>query len=143
VKLSAAMEARRDPNFLIIARTDAIYLLHDVEEGIARLNAYTDAGADLVMAPGLDPSMLKSARHRIKGKLVITDTPGFSREEEARTGVDIVLYYGVTLYATPHSIQVLQARVSSGSQRKSRYRISRRRARRHQPIVAESGGGSA
>jgi 2-methylisocitrate lyase-like PEP mutase family enzyme len=98
-KLRAAMEARRDPNFLIIARTDAIYPLQDIEEGISRLNAYTDAGADLVMAPGLDPGTLKSMRHRIKGKLVTTDMPGFFREEEVKAGVDIVLYYGFTLYA--------------------------------------------
>jgi 2-methylisocitrate lyase-like PEP mutase family enzyme len=98
-KLRAAMDARRDPNFLIIARTDAIYLLQDVEEGITRLNAYTDAGADLVMAPGLDPQMLNSIRPRIKGKLVTTDMPGFSREDEAKAGIDIVLYYGFTLYA--------------------------------------------
>jgi len=43
-KIRAALHARRDPDLLIIARTDAV----DVDEAIDRAQAYTAAGADLI-----------------------------------------------------------------------------------------------
>lgn len=43
-KIKAAVEARRDPDTLIIARTDAM----DEESSIARARAYAEAGADLI-----------------------------------------------------------------------------------------------
>lgn len=47
-KLKAAVRARRDPDFAIVARTDAMRT-DDYAEGIRRARAYMDAGADLVM----------------------------------------------------------------------------------------------
>ena len=44
LKVAAAVEARRDPNILIIARTDA----STVEESIRRAKAYVAAGADVI-----------------------------------------------------------------------------------------------
>jgi len=46
-KIRAAVAARRDPDFLIIARTDARAVL-GFEEAIRRANASLDAGADMV-----------------------------------------------------------------------------------------------
>ena len=43
-KIKAAVHARRDPNLVIVARTDAI----DVEDAIARARAYVAAGADII-----------------------------------------------------------------------------------------------
>lgn len=48
-KIHAAAEARRDPAFVIKARTDA-YGTHGLEEAIRRLNLYAEAGADLLFA---------------------------------------------------------------------------------------------
>lgn len=98
-KVRAALETREDPNFLIIARTDVIWANNDLEEGIRRLNAFTEAGADIVMASGLDPKRLGEVRSRIKGKVLVTDTAGYSIEDEEKAGADIVLYYGFTLLA--------------------------------------------
>lgn len=47
VRLQAALEARSDPDFLIIARSDADVLSYD--ELVARSNRYLAAGADLAM----------------------------------------------------------------------------------------------
>lgn len=47
-KVQAAVEARRDPDFLIIARTNTIAEVN-VEEAIRRANAYAEAGADLIL----------------------------------------------------------------------------------------------
>jgi 2-methylisocitrate lyase-like PEP mutase family enzyme len=45
-KIRAAVQARRDPDFMIIARTDARAVL-SFEEAIRRANASIDAGADM------------------------------------------------------------------------------------------------
>lgn len=44
-KLRAMIEARRDPDFFIVARTDAIAVT-GLEDAIRRLEAYAEAGAD-------------------------------------------------------------------------------------------------
>ena len=98
-KIRAAVDAREDENFLIIARTDAAWAFGDVEDAIARMNAFSAAGADLVMPVGIGPKKLKGLRSRIQGKVVVTDTPGRSVADEEAAGVDIVLYYGMSLYA--------------------------------------------
>ncbi len=51
-KIRAAAEARRDPNFVIKARTDAAGT-HGIKEAIRRLHLYAEAGADLLFADAL------------------------------------------------------------------------------------------
>jgi 2-methylisocitrate lyase-like PEP mutase family enzyme len=51
-KIRAVVEARRDPAFVIKARTDAT-AIHGVGEAIRRLNLYAEAGADLLFADAL------------------------------------------------------------------------------------------
>ena len=51
-KIRAAAEARRDPDFVIKARTDAT-AIHGLDEAIRRLNLYAEAGADLLFADAL------------------------------------------------------------------------------------------
>jgi methylisocitrate lyase len=104
-KIRAALDAREDANFLIIARTDAVLAFNDVDEAVRRMNAFTDAGADMVMAAGLDPAVLAGLRSRIRGKIVITDRPGRSVADEELAGADVVLYYGYLLYAAYHGVK--------------------------------------
>lgn len=47
-KIRAAVDAKRDPDFVINARTDAAYVC-GIEEAIRRGNAYLEAGADMVL----------------------------------------------------------------------------------------------
>lgn len=51
-KVRAACDARRDQNFVVIARTDAL-AVHGWEEVIARARAYRAAGADLLFVDGI------------------------------------------------------------------------------------------
>jgi methylisocitrate lyase len=51
-RLRAAVSARRDPNFVICARTDAAGL-EGIDAAIDRANAYADAGADLIFTEAL------------------------------------------------------------------------------------------
>jgi len=46
-RINAAAAARRDPNFIIAARTDAA-AVHGIDDAIDRAKAYADAGADLI-----------------------------------------------------------------------------------------------
>jgi len=47
-RLEAATKARRDPDLVIVARTDAM-ATDGYDEGIRRAQLYTDAGADMIM----------------------------------------------------------------------------------------------
>jgi 2-methylisocitrate lyase-like PEP mutase family enzyme len=51
-KIRSAAAARLDPDFLVIARTDATAIL-GLDEAIRRLNLYAEAGADLLFADAL------------------------------------------------------------------------------------------
>ena len=51
-KMRAAIAARRDSEFVILGRTSAA-TLSGVDDAIARLRAYEDAGVDALMIPGL------------------------------------------------------------------------------------------
>jgi 2-methylisocitrate lyase-like PEP mutase family enzyme len=66
-KIDAAINARRDPDFLIIARVDAGFIT-DFDEAIARAQAYQTAGADMVFVNGM--KTLAQARR------VIDEAPG-------------------------------------------------------------------
>jgi 2-methylisocitrate lyase-like PEP mutase family enzyme len=51
-KIKAALDARRDPDFVIIARCDA-YAVTGWEDAVRRCNAYREAGADMVFMDGI------------------------------------------------------------------------------------------
>lgn len=52
-KVRAAVAARRDPDFLIVARTDA-RSVEGFDESVARARAYLDAGADAIFPEALE-----------------------------------------------------------------------------------------
>jgi methylisocitrate lyase len=52
-RIRAATDARRDENFVIIARTDA-RAIEGLDEAIARAQAMVDAGADMVFAEAME-----------------------------------------------------------------------------------------
>jgi 2-methylisocitrate lyase-like PEP mutase family enzyme len=51
-KIRAALDARSDPDFVIIARCDA-YAVNGWEDTVRRCRAYRDAGADMVFVDGI------------------------------------------------------------------------------------------
>jgi len=65
-KLRAALQARRDPDFVVIARTDAL-AVNGWDDVIRRCRAYRDAGADLVFVDGIKtPDDLKTYATALK-----------------------------------------------------------------------------
>jgi 2-methylisocitrate lyase-like PEP mutase family enzyme len=90
-RIRAAVEARKDPDFMIVARSDAFWISRDLEDCIARLAAYADAGADMVFPTAVGPAELAEVRRRIAKPVMIIDMPGRALEEHR--GAAIVLYY--------------------------------------------------
>ncbi|GAB4139376.1 MAG: methylisocitrate lyase [Planctomycetaceae bacterium] len=52
-KIRAAVNARHDPDFVIIARTDA-RAVHGIQDSLDRAKAYVDAGADAIFPEALE-----------------------------------------------------------------------------------------
>jgi len=96
-RIKAAVDARTDPAFFIMARTDAI-ASEGLERGIERALACVEAGADGIFPEAVtDLEMYRRFRQAVKVPVLanITEfgkTPLFTLEELRRAGVDIALY---------------------------------------------------
>ena len=96
-RIKAAVDARTDEQFVIMARTDAL-ANEGLAAAIARAQAYVAAGADMIFAEAVtDLAMYTGFRNAVGVPILanITEfgqTPLFTREELASAGVDIVLY---------------------------------------------------
>ena len=96
-RIKAAVDARTDTQFVIMARTDAL-----ANEGLAaaigRAQAYVAAGADMIFAEAITKlAMYKEFRAAVGVPILanITEfgqTPLFTRDELAAANVDIILY---------------------------------------------------
>jgi methylisocitrate lyase len=87
--IRAAVEAREDPDFLIIARSDAFWVSGDLEDTIARLQLYAEAG--MVFQTLVGPAELAAVRRRVAKPAMIVDMPGRPLAEHKDAAV--VLYY--------------------------------------------------
>lgn len=96
-RVKAAADAKTDPDFFLIARTDAIQA-EGVDAAIERCQRYVEAGADGIFAEAAyDLPTYKRFVDALKVPVLanITEfgaTPLFSREELASVGVAIQLY---------------------------------------------------
>jgi len=103
-KITVAVETRRDPDFLIIARTDAL-ATHGFDHAIERANLFAEAGADIIFveAPKTKNQMRKIPKLFNKKPLLINmgpRTPNLPVEELKEMGYAIAIYPGVCLAAT-------------------------------------------
>lgn len=96
-KIRAAVAARRDANFVIIARTDA-RAVEGLDGAINRANAYVDAGADMIFPEALaDAGEFEKFRKAIKAPLLANMTEfGKSQlltiKQLTDVGVNVVIY---------------------------------------------------
>lgn len=102
-KLKAAVEARKNPDFLIIARTDAI-ATHGFDHAIERAHLYAEAGADIIFveAPKTKNQLRKIPKLFNKKPLLINmgpRTPNLPVEELKEMGYAIAIFPGVCLAA--------------------------------------------
>jgi 2-methylisocitrate lyase-like PEP mutase family enzyme len=95
-KIKAAVDARNDPDFLIIARTDAI-AVDGLEAALGRAEAYYAAGADMLMfGPPMEAGDFKKAKELGAPLLAILDssgrTPVLEPSELEKLGIKIGIF---------------------------------------------------
>jgi 2-methylisocitrate lyase-like PEP mutase family enzyme len=61
-RIAAAVAARRDPDFMIVARTDALRVTGSIEQTIDRCRSCVAAGADALMVLDLGPDQAGAVR---------------------------------------------------------------------------------
>jgi methylisocitrate lyase len=96
-RIKAAVDARTDEQFVVMARTDAL-----ASEGLAlaieRAQAYVAAGADMIFAEAVTEAVMYTEFRKAVGVPILANitefgqTPLFTREELAAAGVDMILY---------------------------------------------------
>ena len=96
-RIKAAVDARTDDNFSIMARTDAI-AIEGIDAAIERVQAYLAAGADLIV-----PEAIRTLQDYKKFSAAVSTpilanitefglTPLFNRDELGANGVSMILY---------------------------------------------------
>ena len=96
-RIKAAVDARTDDNFSIMARTDAI-AIEGIDAAIERVHAYVEAGADLVFPEAIRTLDEYSKFSSAVSKPILANitefgfTPLFTRDELGAHGVSMILY---------------------------------------------------
>lgn len=96
-RIKAAVDARDDPEFVIMARTDAL-AVEGLPSALERATAYTAAGADMLFAEAVTEPGMYAKFSQASGVPILANmtefgkTPLLTREELRRAGVSMILY---------------------------------------------------
>ena len=96
-RIKAAVDARTDDNFQIMARTDAI-ANEGIDSALDRIHAYVEAGADLVFPEAIESLADYSKISSAVSKPILANitefgkNPLLTRDELAASGVGMILY---------------------------------------------------
>lgn len=117
-RIRAAVAARRDPNFVICARTDAAGL-EGIPAAVDRAKAYADAGADLIFTEALHtPLEFEQFRAAVSTPLLANMTE-FGKSELLTAaqltdiGYNMVIYPVTTLRLAMHAVETGLREISS------------------------------
>ena len=104
--IKAAVDARHDPDFLIMARTDAC-ATQGFEAAIERARKFADAGADILFVEAVTTAEeiralpQRLAQPQLMNMVIGGRTPIFGAEELGGLGYGIVLYANAALQGAP------------------------------------------
>ena len=119
-KLHAALEARADPDFLVIARTEALIAGLGEPEALRRAAAYEAAGADMILVhskqktPAEVESFVRAWTGRAPLVLVPTAYPDLTVERVKALGkVKMVIYGNHAIRAAVAAMQHVFARIAA------------------------------
>lgn len=96
-RIKAAVDARTDDSFVIMARTDSL-ASEGLQSAIDRACAYVEAGADMIFPEAItELTMYKAVKEAVKVPILANltefgQTPYFTTDELASVNVDIALY---------------------------------------------------
>ena len=121
-RLRAAVSARRDPNFVICARTDAASV-ESVSAAIERARAYADAGADMIFTEALyELADFERFRTSVEIPLLANMTefgksPLLTARQLGDIGYNAVIYPVTTLRLAMYAVEVgLREIANTGTQ---------------------------
>ncbi len=109
-KIKAAVDARTDPDLLIMARTDAAATL-GFEAAIERAQRFSEAGADILFVEAVTTAEeiralpQRLAKPQLMNMVIGGKTPIFGAEELAGLGYGIVLYANAALQGAVAGMQ--------------------------------------
>lgn len=109
-RIRAAVAARRDPDFLIVARTDAIAVT-GFEDAVARSRSYVEAGADVVFVEGIETMEQLEAVPKLFSAPAMVNmveggkTPFLTAPELDALGYDLVIYPTTAYFAAVASMR--------------------------------------
>ncbi|MFV3074993.1 isocitrate lyase/PEP mutase family protein [Niveispirillum fermenti] len=109
-KIKAAVDARRDPDLLIMARTDAA-AVHGFEAAVERAQRFAEAGADILFVEAVTTADEIRAlprrldRPQLMNMVIGGKTPIFNATELADLGYGIVLYANAALQGAVMGMQ--------------------------------------
>ncbi len=109
-KIKAAVDARRNPETLILARTDAA-AMHGFDAAIERAQAYAEAGADMLFVEAVTTAEhiralpQRLATPQLMNMVIGGKTPITSTEDLAGMGYSIVLYANAALQGAVAGMQ--------------------------------------
>jgi methylisocitrate lyase len=122
-RVKAAVDAKTDADFVLMARTDALQV-EGLQGVIDRACAFVEAGADAIFAEAMtDITMYKQVCDQVKVPVLanITEfgtTPYYGREELGAQGIAMVLYpLSPTRAMQKAALNVMQAIRSQGTQK--------------------------
>jgi 2-methylisocitrate lyase-like PEP mutase family enzyme len=97
-KVRAACDARRNPDTVIIARTDAL-AVNGWDDVVRRATAYREAGADLIFVDGIRTlDDLRNYAERLKNLPLLYNGQLLPVAELARHGFKLTIYSGTLLH---------------------------------------------
>jgi len=121
-RIKAAVDAKTDPDFVIMARTDAL-AVEGLQSAIDRACACAEAGADMIFPEAItELAMYKQFKEAVKIPILanITEfgsTPLFTTEQLASANVDIALYpLSAFRAANAAALNVYQKLIAEGTQ---------------------------
>lgn len=115
-KIKAAKAARKDPDFQIIARTDA-RTIHGIDEAIRRAKAYEEAGADIIFVESVETiEEMELVNKEIKVPTLANmveggRTPLLKNDKLEKIGYDLVIYPTASTYVTAKAMFELMNRL--------------------------------
>jgi methylisocitrate lyase len=122
-RIKAAVDARTDEAFVLMARTDAL-ANEGLDAAIERAQAYVAAGADMIFAEAVTELPMYTRFREAVGVPILANitefgqTPLFTRDELGAAGVDIILYCCAAYRAmNAAALKVYEAIRSEGTQR--------------------------
>lgn len=109
-KIKAAVDARRDPNLLVMARTDAA-ATHGFEAAVERAQRFAEAGADILFVEAVTTAEeiralpARLATPQLMNMVIGGKTPIFDAEQLGELGYGIVLYANAALQGAVAGMQ--------------------------------------